>query len=54
MVAKANIKATFQYKQISPELARVKTMAILRILEDALRRQSNRKEQECGECLTKA
>jgi len=52
MVAKANIRAVFQYKQVSPEIAHVKTQAILRIIAASLKKQ-NLKEKECGECLTK-
>jgi hypothetical protein len=46
-------KTTFRYKQVSPEIAQVKTNAILRILADVLKRQQIKENEEGGKCLIK-
>lgn len=39
LLDKSNIKAVYRYKQVSPEIAQVKTQAVLRILSDAFKKQ---------------
>jgi hypothetical protein len=49
---KSNIKAVYRYKQVSPEVAQVKTQAVLRILSDALKK--NRRVIDETDCKHQA
>lgn len=49
MYAITDRKAIFKYKQVSPEMAYVKTQAVLRILVDALKQQQEVLHEADGE-----